>query len=206
MMNSLREINFVAGIDYSLTSPAICVAKIIDNEIKFENCKFHFLKQNKSHKSLGEVFLAYDYPEYEDDIERFSKLASWTIECIRWFDGRVSKVYLEDYAFAATGRVFNIGENMGILKKQLREAGFKYVTIPPTVIKKHATGKGNANKELMYETFLSESHVDLQSQLSPKSTKISNPVSDIVDSFYICRTGFHLKEQLCKPPKSKTLT
>ena len=105
------------------------------------------MKQNKSHKSLGEVFLAYDYPEYTDDIDRFSKLASWTIECIRWFDGRVDRVYLEDYAFAATGRVFNIGENTGILKKQLKEAGFKYVTIPPTVIKKHATGKGNANKE-----------------------------------------------------------
>ena len=96
----------------------------------------------------------------------------------------------------------NIGENTGILKKQLKEAGFKYVTIPPTVIKKHATGKGNANKELMYETFLSESHVDLKSQLSPKSTKISNPVSDIVDSFYICKTGFHLKEQLCEPSKT----
>ena len=192
MTNFLKKIKFVAGIDYSLTSPAICVAKVIDNEIKFENCKFHFLKQNKSHKSLGEVFFAYEYPEYTDDIDRFSKLASWTIECVRWFDDRASQIYLEDYAFAATGRVFHIAENMGILKKQLRETKFKYITIPPTVIKKHATGKGNANKELMYETFLSESHVDLQSQLSPKSTKISNPVSDIVDSFYICKTGFHL--------------
>jgi Holliday junction resolvasome RuvABC endonuclease subunit len=182
----------VAGIDYSLTSPAICVAKIIDNEVKFENCKFHFLKQNKSHKSLGKVFFAYDYPEYTDDIERYSKLASWTIECIRWYDGRVNRVYLEGYAFAATGRVFNIAENMGILKKQLKEDGFKYTTIPPSVIKKHATGKGNANKDLMYETFLSETQVDLRSQLSPKSTKISNPVSDIVDAYYICRTGFHL--------------
>ena len=205
MMNSLRKIRYVAGIDYSLTSPAICVAKIIDNEIKFENCKFHFLKQNKSHKSLGEVFLAHEYPEYTDDIDRFTKLADWTIECIRWFDNRASHVYLEDYAFAATGRVFNIGENTGILKQQLKTNRFRYTTIPPTVIKKHATGKGNANKELMYETFLSESHVDLKSQLSPKSTKISNPVSDIVDSFYICKTGFHLKEQLCNSPKSKTL-
>ena len=192
MTNFLKKIKFVAGIDYSLTSPAICVAKIIDNEIKFENCKFHFLKQNKSHKSLGKVFLAYDYPEYTDDIDRFSKLASWTIECIRWYDGRVNRVYLEGYAFAAIGRVFNIAENMGILKKQLREDGFKYTTIPPTVIKKHATGKGNANKDLMYETFLTETQVDLRSQLSPKSTKISNPVSDIVDAYYICRTGFHL--------------
>ena len=183
---------YIAGIDYSLTSPAICVAKVVNNEIKFENCKFHFLKQNKSHKSLGKNILAYNYPKYSYDIERFTKLATWTIECIRWHDGRVSQVYLEDYAFAATGRVFDIAENMGILKKQLIEAGFKYITIPPTVIKKYATGKGNANKELMYETFLSESHIDLQRELSPKSIKISNPVSDIVDAYYICRTGFHL--------------
>ena len=147
------------------------------------------MKQNKSHKSLGKIF-AYDYPEYTDDIDRFSKLASWTIECIRWFDGRVDEVYLEDYAFAATGRVFNIGENTGILKQQLRSNGFRYTTIPPTVIKKEATGKGNANKELMYETFLAETNVDLQSRLTPKSTKIVNPVSDIVDSYYICKTGF----------------
>ena len=63
--------------------------------------------------------------------------------------------------------------------------------IPPTVIKKDTTGKGNANKELMYETFLTETNVDLQSKLSSKSTKIVNPVSDIVDSYYICKTGFN---------------
>ena len=195
---------YVAGIDYSLTSPAICIAEVINDEIKFENCKFHYLKQTKSQESIG-IFNGHDYPKYSDETERHQNLAEWAIECIRWYHGRVECVYLEDYAFAATGKVFNIAENTGILKHYLKKNKFNFETIPPTVIKKHATGKGNANKELMYETFLSESHVDLQSQLSPKSTKISNPVSDIVDSFYICKTGFHLKEQLCEPPKSKTL-
>ena len=180
---------YVAGIDYSLTSPAICVAKIINSCITFENCKFHYLKQNKSQESFGEIF-AHEYPKYTDDIDRFTKLADWAIECIRWYHNRASHVYLEDYAFAATGRVFNIGENTGILKQKLRSSGFRYTTIPPTVIKKKATGKGNANKELMYETFLAETNVDLQSRLTPKSTKIVNPVSDIVDSYYICKTGF----------------
>ena len=182
---------YVAGIDYSLTSPAICVAEVINDEIIFENCKFHYLKQTKSQKTF-DVFKAYEYPKYLQEIERYQKLSEWTIECIRWFNGRVSQVYLEDYAFAATGRVFHIAENMGILKMKLNDEKFNYITIPPTVIKKHATGKGNANKELMYEQFLTESHIDLQSQLSPKSIKISNPVSDIVDSFYICKTGFNL--------------
>ena len=48
------------------------------------------------------------------------------IECIRWYHGRVQCVYLEDYAFAATGRVFDIAENTGILKHQLRVNEFKF--------------------------------------------------------------------------------
>jgi len=183
---------WVAGIDYSLTSPAICIAEVRDNKIKFEDCRFHYIKQTKNQNSV-DVFNAYDYPEYSDEIERYVNLAEWVIERIRWYNGRVECVYIEDYAFAATGRVFNIGENTGILKQKLRSSGFRFTTIPPTVIKKEATGKGNANKELMYETFLEETKIDLQSQLTPKSTKIVNPVSDIVDSYYICKTGFEKK-------------
>jgi len=183
---------WVAGIDYSLTSPAICIAEVRDNKIKFEDCRFHYIKQTKNQDSVG-VFNGYDYPEYSDEIERYVNLAEWVIERIRWYNGRVECVYIEDYAFAATGRVFNIGENTGILKQKLRSSGFRFTTIPPTVIKKEATGKGNANKELMYETFLEETKIDLQSRLTPKSTKIVNPVSDIVDSYYICKTGFEKK-------------
>jgi len=184
----MKSDEYIAGVDYSLTSPAVCVAKIINNDITFENSSFHFLKQTKSQKSFGNIH-SYEYPEYSDDIDRFSQLASWVVERIRWYDNRVQKVFLEDYAFGATGRVFHIAENTGILKKVLRASGFSFITLPPTVVKKYATGKGNANKEMMYETFLSETKVDLKSQLSPNSKQISNPVSDIVDSFYIARTG-----------------
>ena len=180
---------WVAGIDYSLTSPAICIAEVRDeNKIKFEDCRFHYIKQKKNQNSVG-VFNGYDYPKYSDEMERYENLAEWVIERIRWYNGRVKCVYLEDYAFAATGRVFNIAENTGILKHRLKKNNFKFKTIPPTVIKKHASGKGNANKELMYETFLKETKIDLQSQLTPKSTKIINPVSDIIDSYYIAKCG-----------------
>ena len=73
---------FVAGIDYSLTSPAVCVGKLVDDKLKFENCKFHFIKKNKSHESFDN-FKAHDYPKYSDEIERYENLANWTIECIR---------------------------------------------------------------------------------------------------------------------------
>ena len=181
---------WVAGIDYSLTSPAICVAEVLDNNIKFEDCRFHFIKQTKSQDSF-KVFNAYEYPKYSSEIERYIALSDWSIEVIRWYNGRVECVYIEDYAFAATGRVFNIAENMGVLKCRLQKEKFKYVTIPPTVVKKHATGKGNANKELMYEAFVNEllTPTDLKEKLTPRATKITNPVSDIVDSYFIAKAG-----------------
>ena len=62
---------YIAGVDYSLTSPAVCVAKVVNDDITFENCTFHFIKQTKSQKSFDKIY-SYDYPEYTDDIERFT--------------------------------------------------------------------------------------------------------------------------------------
>ena len=67
----------------------------------------------------------------------------------------------------------------------------KFQTYPPTVIKKFATGKGNSNKEKMYEAFVDEllTPSDLKEQLTPKAKKIINPISDIVDSYFIAKAG-----------------
>ena len=46
---------WVAGIDYSLTSPAICVAEVLDNNIKFQDCRFHYIKQTKSQDTYKEL-------------------------------------------------------------------------------------------------------------------------------------------------------
>jgi Holliday junction resolvasome RuvABC endonuclease subunit len=71
-------------------------------------------------------------------------------------------------------------------------ADMNYSLLAPTVIKKFATGKGNANKEKMYESFLIETSRNLNEELEIKSEKIGNPVSDIVDSFYICKMALDI--------------
>ena len=43
-----------------------------------------------------------------------------------WWNGRVETVFLEDYAYAATGRVFHIAENAGILKYKLKNFKTQY--------------------------------------------------------------------------------
>jgi len=68
----------------------------------------------------------------------------------------------------------------------LYKNGYKFFTVPPTVVKKYATGKGNATKEKMYEAFLNETFIDLHSIISP-TTKLGSPTTDIVDAWYIAK-------------------
>ena len=59
--------------------------------------------------------------------------------------------------------------------------------MPPTTVKKYATGKGNSDKNAMHRSFRLETGVDLKEEITPRKAKVGNPVSDIVDSYYICK-------------------
>lgn len=59
-------------------------------------------------------------------------------------------VVIEGYSFGSRGRaVFSIGELGGCVRLGLHENGFPIVDIPPSNLKKFATGKGNASKDLV---------------------------------------------------------
>lgn len=128
------------------------------------------------------------YPEYFSDIERYNGLSDWVYHKIIKHNRRPIMVFIEDYAYSATGKVFHIAENMAILKNMLVQTGIKYTMISPTAIKKFATGKGNANKEKMYESFKNETGRDLEKEFELRCDK--NPISDIVDSYWLCKYGF----------------
>ena len=56
-----------------------------------------------------------------------------------------------------------------------------------SVVKKGATGKGNADKDMMYEAFVKETKIDLKKLFDTE--KVGNPISDIVDSYFIQKVG-----------------
>jgi len=174
----------IAGIDFSLTSPAICVHS--GTEFSYDNCKFYYISSLKKTIASSNNMTGTLYPEYDTVMQRYQNISTWVMNIIT--TSKVSHVYLEDYAFGATGRVFHIAENTGILKYNLWQNDIPIVTIPPTVIKKFATGKGNANKEILQEHFITETGIDIKTQLQ-LTLKQWNPSSDIIDSYYICKYG-----------------
>jgi hypothetical protein len=187
----------IAGVDYSLTSPAICVytTENDDRLFDFDGCDCYYLLASKRQRQspawthgLGNLHPE-EYPNYENDEERHEKLASWAYRIVQG----CSEVYLEGYAFATSGvsHVRSMAENTGHFKQFLWKNKIKFTSIPPTVIKKFATDRGNSNKEGMYEAFIAEfaTPSDLKERLTPKAKSIKNPVSDIVDSYFICKYG-----------------
>ena len=62
-------------------------------------------------------------------------------------------VVIEGYSFGSQGRAtFSIGELGGVIRLELHRAGVPWLLVPPSVLKKWATGKGNADKDTMLET------------------------------------------------------
>jgi Holliday junction resolvasome RuvABC endonuclease subunit len=99
------------------------------------------------------------------------------------FDKNETEILIEDYSFGSKGRVFHLAENCGLLKYLLYKNGWSYSTVAPTVIKKYATGKGNASKEKMYEAFRELTQLDIVDIYCSKT--LGSPITDIVDSYYI---------------------
>ena len=187
----------IAGIDYSLTSPCICICEIQNEEFDFKNCRFYFFAQTKHQLVLPHTNLYSHSPvtSYTSDAERYNRLSNWVIDILA-VNEKPSPVYLEDYAYASTGKVFHIAENTGHLKYKFWQHNVKYEIFAPTSIKKTATGKGNSSKQDMYDSFVEQTGFDFRLDLAPNSTEIGNPVSDIVDSYFICKHGYKQKEKI----------
>lgn len=170
------------GIDYSLTCPCVCVSK----DKTFSNSSFYFLTDRKAVTGKQNNILGETHDEYLTDQQRYENIANWVLDILLNLNKDEIYIMIEDYSFGSKGKVFNLAENCGLLKYILYKNNYRFFTVPPTVVKKFATGKGNANKEKMYEAFVNETGLDLHSTLSP-TTKLGSPSTDIVDAWYIAR-------------------
>lgn len=172
----------LVGVDYSITCPCLCLYDE-RKEFKFQNCFFYYLTNTKKYadKILPNV-TGESFQEYLQDVDRFDSISDWAINlCVG-----ASDVAIEGYSYGSKGKIFNLAENMGIFKHKLYKAAVPVTVVEPSKAKKLATGKGNADKAAMYQAFCRETNTDLIFTLNQKT--LTNPVTDIVDSYYILKT------------------
>lgn len=176
--------NIVVGVDYSMSSPSVCVHT--GSEWSFNNCKFYFLTSKKKCQFTDVRFLGSPHSVFSSQEERFNSIASWCMSHIPPH----ANVYIEGYAFAAKGVVFNIAENTGVLKHKLFLRNQNTLSVvAPSAVKKYATGKGNADKMLMHDSFVTDTQFDISAAIDCNEGE--SPMSDIVDSYFIAKYAFH---------------
>ena len=186
------------GIDYSLSSPGVCV-NTSEEEFQYEDCKFYYLTNTKKYEGTFKEKMAFGTSAVEyigtqhkpySEPERYNNIANWVIDIIKFHKKNSWSlehpiIQIEDYSFGSTGRVFHIAENLGLLKYKLKiECGWDYTLLAPSVIKKFATDKGNANKELMLGAFQEDTGVNLELLLD---SSVKSPITDIADAYFICK-------------------
>lgn len=187
----------IAGIDYSYTSPAICVYDT-KKELKFENLQFfnYYIPKKKKGFLIG----SYDNihitagKEWTIQEERFANIVAWSSGVLT--NMKVEEVVIEGYSMGSKGgMVFDIAENTSLLKNFMYHNDIPFHKMAPTAVKKSFCGAGNAKKEQMVEKFEEILGVKLHKILGVK--EMAKPIDDLCDSFanMKCHPIFNVKEE-----------
>lgn len=145
----------IIGIDPSLTSTGICVmddhGQVLQSTA-LSSKNYGVKRLNDFREKLGNLF----YPYKKNGHELF--------------------VAIEGYSFASNTQGIALGELGGMMRLYMFESGINYIEVPPTVVKKFATGKGNSDKIAM--------GVALQKQYG-----LEYPTSDQTDAHFLALIG-----------------
>lgn len=97
-------------------------------------------------------------------VERLHELYLWLMD-LTWSDTRddlgVDLALIEGYAYGKGNQAHQVGEWGGVARFTLYRIGLPFVEVPPAVLKKFATGKGNAPKPDMRMELYKRSGLDV---------------------------------------------
>lgn len=191
----------IIGADYSITSPSLCIYKDGNYDIYWRNPK-ETDPVSRSTTSYGNAdgtwLRIHAVPDLRmPGFKRYNQLADWFEECmVKHFplvSGNLKPlIAFEGVSYGSPGRVVQLAENAGVTKALLTRKYFvDIVDLAPSTVKKFATGYGFATKTQMHEAFAKE-QLPILSFGDPEKS----PLSDIVDSYWLCRYAINNKDAL----------
>ena len=179
----------VAGIDLSLTCPAITIINpnpTPSTIVPFKDCQSYYLISKQKYTLSNQNITGAAGGHWDSPEDRYETIAEWVISVLQKHN--VKSVGIEGYAFSKqTNTLTQLAENQGLLKYFLYKNNIPYNIFTPSNIKKFATSKGNADKAAMKDAFYQDNpDYDIMDMFNKKPTdKVISPISDIIDSYYI---------------------
>jgi Holliday junction resolvasome RuvABC endonuclease subunit len=170
------KVMFLAGIDYSMSSPGICVFDT-NKELSFLNCNFYVYTKTPTNLNFDNIEMEKQPKKFNNNQERFDSISNWALRILK--SHNIERCAIEGFSYGSvSNRLFEIGENTGLLKYKLWLNKIEFDIYSPGEIKKYYSGKGNSNKEKMHMTLTEKENISLGSNND-------SPVSDIIDSYAI---------------------
>jgi len=208
--------NWYIGIDPSMNSSAITY---LSEDLKVIKSSLFILKPLKCYYQTVDIKLV-KLKDTENNEERFYHLSRMIVNDIQdkinnlFAKNDKYMIMIENYSFASKGIVFDIGEAIGGIKRELYLNQMKFQLIAPSSVKKSFL-KGNSSKYELFEEFLKRVYEDKDIYLvyynmlseffkhkyeNLKSViEVKSPLSDLIDSFLISlysRNEFGEKNEL----------
>ena len=129
LIKNMNNIDLVIGIDQSLVCPAICVLRYEDKKLIMMKCHRSSRKGTPRLDTLSNVF--------QNIVDKLIKKKK---RCV---------FFIEGYAYGRVARSHQMGELGGLIKLIVYRSKFPFLSIPPTAVKKFASGKGMVKKNMM---------------------------------------------------------
>lgn len=173
----------IAGLDLSINSSGLIKFTLDDdlNVVDTDHRGFTSVKKDGTDKILH-----YQKKDFPTNIHQ----NEWTLVRVMEFIDDVDYVAIEDYAFGATGRVFNIAEWCGAVKFHAFLKKKKIRLIDPNSVKMFATTRGNCDKISMsnaYDALEDSYKLDFSTYKEVTKSSGVSPTSDLIDAFYLTK-------------------
>lgn len=176
----------ILGLDLSITSPGFCIMDIDDNYEVVEINLHGFTKTDKWVFD-GEGLIIHKFPaDYDKHPPHYRPFLVYDI--VKPYLKDIDYIAVEDYAFGAKGKVFDIAECSGALKNIFYTQNIPMKKFPPMTVKTCATGNGGADKVLMGMAFKQRVPNKLIPEHFFKLKEYSSPASDLIDAFFMANT------------------
>lgn len=182
----------ILGLDLSITSPGFCIMDV-DEKYEIVNIDLHGFTKTDKWVWDGDGLIIHKVPkEYDSHPPHYRPFMIY--EIMKPYLKDVDYIAIEDYAFGAKGKVFDIAESSGALKNIFYSMKIPMKKFPPMTVKQCATGSGGADKVMMGLAFSASGLKKFVNSYLFELPEYNNPQEDLIDACYMANT---LRIELC---------
>lgn len=165
----------------------------VDESYEIQHISLHGVTKTDKWVWSGEDLTIHKIPkEYDSHPPHYRPTI--ILEMLKDLFTGVDYVAVEDYAFGAKGKVFDIAECSGALKNFFYSQKIPMKKFPPMTVKLCAAGSGTADKVLMGMAFKESRLAKMVNQHIFELPEYDNPQEDLIDAIYMANV---LRLELC---------